>query len=53
MKGNYSVGKAHQQKPNEREKPLNAHEKKKLKEKRKLCLEKKVKEKPQTISQSP
>jgi hypothetical protein len=28
MKGNYSVGKAHQQKPNEREKPVNAHEKK-------------------------
>lgn len=28
MKGNYSVGKAHQQKPNEREKPVNAHAKK-------------------------
>ena len=28
MKGNYSVGKAHQQEPNEREKPVNARLKK-------------------------
>jgi hypothetical protein len=34
MKGNYSVGKTHQQKPNEREKPVNAHEKKTKREKK-------------------